>query len=131
MKAKEYLSQAMALKGRIDARMEQIARIKAMAERGKRLAADSGNWQAALEQMGALEAELQADVRLWADQKRQIGETIESVDKPVHRQLLEYRYLCGWDWRKIAGRMHYSIDRVWHIHSEALREIRVPELPRC
>ena len=83
------------------------------------------------EQMGALEAELRADVRLWADQKRQIGETIESVDKPVHRQLLEYRYLCGWDWRKIAGRMHYSIDRVWHIHSEALREIRVPEPPRC
>jgi len=131
MKTKEYLSQAMALEGRIDARMEQIARLRAMAERGKRLAADSGGWTDALTRIGALEEELQADVRLWTDQKRQIGETIESVGKPVHRQLLEYRYLCGWDWRKIAGRMHYSIDRVWHLHSDALKEIRIPDPPRC
>ena len=135
MKMKEYLSQAMTLEGNIQARMEQIARLHAMAERGARLAErapeNAGGWAVPLGQMAALEAELQRDVQAWVAVKREIGGVIESVDKPVYRQLLEYRYLCGWDWRKIASKMHYSIDRVWHIHSEALREMKIPEIPRC
>lgn len=135
MKAKEYLSQAMALEGCINARMEQITRLHALAERGARLARRSPDgehgWGESLEQMAALEAELQRDVQAWVGVKREIGGMIERVEKPVYRQLLEYRYLCGWDWRKIAAKMHYSIDRVWHIHSEALRAVKMPEIPRC
>ena len=135
MNAKEYLSQAMALEGRIQARMEQIARLHTLAERGGQLAEKSANegggWAAALGQMTALETELQQDVQAWVDMKREIGGAIAGVEKPVQRQLLEYRYLCGWDWRRIASKMHYSIDRVWHIHSEALREMKIPEVPRC
>lgn len=138
MTAKEYLSQAMELEGRIDARMEQIGRLRAMATRGRQLAADihedahQRNWNDALARISALEAELNADVQAWVALKRQIGGAIEGVEKPSHRQLLEYRYLCGWDWRRIANRMHYSIDRVWHMHAEALRGMKAPETPpRC
>ena len=53
--------------------------------------------------------------------KAEIEKIIGSIDKPIHRALLNYRYLCGYSWEKIAEKIDMS-DR-WtrtRLHSDAL-----------
>lgn len=124
MQAKRYLEQAAVLEERVDCRLKQLARLQDMQRRAGMIEAVSPK---ALERMRMLESEISGDVERWVEKKRQVAATIAGLEQENYRQLLEYRYLCGWDWRRIADRMHYSVDRIMHLHAEALRQLRVDE----
>ena len=51
-------------------------------------------------------------------------DTLESAD----RLLMRLRYIDGKKWDDIADEMGYSIQRVWQIHSSALKKLYA-ELP--
>ena len=128
MQAKRYLEQAAVLEERVDCRLKQLARLQDMQRRAEAIDAVSPE---ALERMRMLESEISGDVERWVERKRQVAAVIAGLEQENYRQLLEYRYLCGWDWRRIADRMHYSVDRIMHLHAEALRQLQADgDVPR-
>lgn len=127
MTAKEFLSQAVDADARIAAHMAQISHLRAIRARGERVF--EAKWQDDRYdgQIAAMESALEAEMKQWAEIRRRVADAIAAVPKENHRLLLEYRYLCGWDLKRTAMKMHYSLDRLWHLHGDALREFVVPE----
>lgn len=139
MTAKDYLSQARVLDQAINARLERIARLRALVSgraartdgmpRGSAGSAGSTffDWTDTVIKIDEMERALDKDIDRLIDLKREIAEVIAAVPDMRYRTLLEYRYLCGWSWARIARAMHYGEDWVRHAHGWALKQVRVPE----
>lgn len=139
MTARDYLSQARVLDQAIDARLERIARLRALVSgraartdgmpRGGTGSAGSTffDWTDTVVKIDEMERALDKDIDRLIDLKREIAEVIAAVPDMRYRTLLEYRYLCGWSWARIARAMHYGEDWVRHAHGWALKQVRVPE----
>ena len=139
MTAKDYLSQARVLDQAINARLERIARLRALVNgraartdgmpRGGAGSAGSTffDWTDTVVKIDEMECALDKDIDRLIDLKREIAEVIAAVPDMRYRTLLEYRYLCGWSWARIARAMHYGEDWVRHAHGWALKQVRVPE----
>ena len=121
---KAYLERALHAEADIARRMEQIGRLKALQARGRRTLPEDEGGREILRRMQALEAELMGDVLALRGVQKDVENVIARLEKENLRQLLAYRYLCGWDWLRIAGQMNYSLDRIRHLHAEALRTLR-------
>lgn len=139
MTARDYLSQARVLDQAINARLERIARLRALVSgraartdgmpRGGAGSAGSTffDWTDTVVKIDEMERALDRDIDRLIDLKREIAEAIAAVPDMRYRTLLEYRYLCGWSWARIARAMHYGEDWVRHAHGWALKQVRVPE----
>ena len=139
MTARDYLSQARVLDQAINARLERIARLRALVSgraartdgmpRGGTGSAGSTffDWTDTVVKIDEMECALDKDIDRLIDLKREIAEVIAAVPDTRYRTLLEYRYLCGWSWARIARAMHYGEDWVRHAHGWALKQVRVPE----
>ena len=139
MTARDYLSQARVLDQAINARLERIARLRALVSgraartdgmpRGGAGSAGSTffDWTETIIKIDEMERALDKDIDRLIDLKREIAEVIAAVPDMRYRTLLEYRYLCGWSWARIARAMHYGEDWVRHAHGWALKQVRVPE----
>lgn len=139
MTARDYLSQARVLDQAINARLERIARLRALVSgraartdgmpRGGTGSAGSTffDWTDTVVKIDEMERALDKDIDRLIDLKREIAEVIAAVPDMRYRTLLEYRYLCGWSWARIARAMHYGEDWVRHAHGWALKQVRVPE----
>lgn len=121
MQAKRYLQQAGTLEAQVDSRLKQLARLQEKQRLAETIDAVSPE---ARERMRVLEQEISADVQRWVDQERQARAAIGKLEQENHRLVLEYRYLCGWDWNRIARKMRYSVDWIMHVHANALRELQ-------
>lgn len=145
MTAKEFLSQARHLDARINAKLEQVARLRAMLTRGVQtlsLTPKGGpaDWSETVGRILELEAEINGDIDALVALKRRIARAIEANPGQraaagrvtagrvtASRALLEMRYLSGWSWRRIAREMNYSERQVWRLHAQALEQFVVPE----
>ena len=139
MTARDYLSQARVLDQAINARLERIARLRALVSgraartdgmpRGSAGSAGSTffDWTETVLKSVEMERAVDRDIDRLIDLKREIAEVIAAVPDMRYRTLLEYRYLCGWSWARIARAMHYGEDWVRHAHGWALKQVRVPE----
>lgn len=133
MTARDYLSQARELDQAINARLERIARLRALVS-GRAARTDGMprggtgiDWTDTVVKIDEIERALDKDIDRLIDLKREIAEVIAAVPDIRYRTLLEYRYLCGWSWRRIARTMNYSEDWTRHAHGRALQMVRVPE----
>ncbi|WP_273478644.1 DUF1492 domain-containing protein [Ignavigranum ruoffiae] len=54
--------------------------------------------------------------------KVEISEQIDLVKDDKCRQLLKYRYVIGFDWKKIADIMRYNTRYIYKLHGKALQE---------
>lgn len=51
---------------------------------------------------------------------------IEAVEDPLERSVLELRYLDGMETlQEVASALHYSFNRIRHVHSDALRDFEL------
>ena len=135
MTAKEYLSQAFRLDQRINSKLEQIASLNELAtkctstltgmprnpNRGASSAAD------AIGKIIDLQAEINSDIDRLVDLKQDLVKAIKAVDNTEYQILLELRYLCFKTWEQIAVEMNYRVRNIHNLHSEALKNIVVPE----
>ena len=133
MTARDYLSQARVLDQAINARLERIARLRALVN-GRAARTDGMprggtgiDWTDTVVKIDEMERALDRDIDRLIDLKREIAEAIAAVPDMRYRTLLEYRYLCGWSWRRIARTMNYSEDWTRHAHGRALQMVRAPE----
>ena len=40
------------------------------------------------------------------------------------RELMTYRYVCGWGWERIAATMNYDLRWLLRLHGEALQQVK-------
>lgn len=134
MTAREYLNQAHRLDQRIDAKIEQVASLNAMAT--KCTATLSGmphnpnrgtsSMEDTIVKIIDLQHDINQDIDRLVDLKREIAAVINAVDNSECRILLELRYLCFKTWEQIAVEMNYGIDNIYKLHNKALRMVTVP-----
>ena len=60
-------------------------------------------------------------------QRCSIQQAIAGLADVRLRTLLEYKYLCGMHEQRIAWRMCYSVDRIRHLHRDALQCLQFTE----
>ena len=124
----EYLRQAQILDARIDAGIERIQRLRALAER--RTAAyghGSGGGSGAADRRADVVARI-VDAERELDQKidrmialrAEIEAVIAGVPDARMRTLLELRYLNNHTWEQIAEEMHFGVQWLHKLHGRAL-----------
>ena len=70
-----------------------------------------------------LQEEINSDIDVLVDLKKEIMTIIKKVENSEYRTLLENRYLSFLSWEKIAVEMKYSIQQVYRKRTEALKKI--------
>ncbi len=131
MTAKEYLSQAYRIDQRINAKLEQVARLRSLTQRvtttfdSQRVSRtrDVTSSQTAINRLIEAEEKVNKDIDAFIDCKREIQEAIDCLEDDDCRLLLELRYLCMKCWDDIAIEMHISRAHVYRLHNLALATI--------
>ena len=128
-----YLAQARQIDGLIQAKLEQIAQLRASITRGTAMLSDMPrggpmrDWTDTAARVADMETELREQINLMIDVKGEITEAILTVPDMELRTLLNYRYLTGWSWGRIADAMHYDRATIWRKHKEAIAAVQIPE----
>ena len=129
----EYLAQARHIDGLIQAKLEQIAQLRASITRGTAMLSDMPrggpmrDWTDTAARVADMETELREQINLMIDIKGEITEAIMTVQDMELRTLLNYRYLTGWSWGRIADAMHYDRATIWRKHKEAMAAVQIPK----
>lgn len=132
MNAKEYLSQAIWLDKSINNKLEQMERLKAIAEKvtvdftqekvsgGK---ATTSPMEDATVKLIDLSHEINNDIDKLVDLKREILDVISQVEDVSYQLVLEMRYINNKSWDDVARCMGYDRRTIFRIHGKALKEI--------
>ncbi len=130
---KEFLNQAYRMREFIAAREEQLALLRAAAERITPQSyeyfskSNSGSSrERTLCKIADLEIEITCDIGAMIEAMRQIRAAVAAVDDKTCRLLLEMRYLNFRTWEDISDQLNYSERHIYRIHNEALRQIKIP-----
>ena len=131
MNAKEYLSQARYLDLRINSKIQQVASLNELATRCTSTLSDmprspnraTSTMADAIVKIIDLENEINYDIDKLVDIKQSISTTIKAITNTEHQVILEKRYLCFITWEQIAVDMNYSIQHIFRLHGQALKEI--------
>jgi DNA-directed RNA polymerase specialized sigma subunit len=75
-----------------------------------------------------LENEIDADIDQLISIRDNIKAVIEAVEDDRERLLLQYRYLDGWTFEKIAVEMNYSWRQIHRLHSQALINLKMSKM---
>ena len=126
--AKEYLSQAYRLDQRINSKLEQVEKLRALTRRttvsydGERVSRtrNVSSMEDAIIRLMEAEHTLNREIDRFVDTKREIQQTIDLVADADCRVLLEFRYLCMKPWSDVAGAMEVSKPHAFTLHRRAL-----------
>lgn len=135
MTTKEYLAQAYRIDQRINSKLEQIVSLRELATKATSTLSDkppSGSrnvhsMEGIIVKMIELENEINADIDVLVDLKKEIMSIIKKINNPEQQTLLELRYLCFKTWEQIAVDMGYSIQNAYKVHDRALENIVIPK----
>ena len=130
MTAKEYLSQAYRLDKRIDNKLEQLSALrdtttKATAVMNDVVVSRSRNMhslQDTIAKIVDMENELNGDIDMLVDLKRDMSRLIKQIKSPQHQLILEMRYLTYKSWKEIAEGLELDERYVYKLHGAALKE---------
>jgi len=133
MTSKEYLSLAYRIDQRINSKLEQIVSLRALATKATSTLSDtppSGtrnvhSMEDIIAKIVDLENEINRDIDILVDLKREFVSVIRKIDNTEYQTLLELRYLCFKTWEQIAVDMGYSLQHIFRIHDKALKEINI------
>lgn len=134
MNAKDYLLQARYLDERITSKTQQIASLNDLATRCTSTFSDmprnpnrgDSKIEDCIIKIIELEESIKNDIEKLVDLKSEIMAVIKAVPNVEYQTLLEKRYLCFITWEQIAVDMNYSMQHIHRMHSNALKEIVVP-----
>ena len=126
--AKEYLAQAYRVDQRINAKREQVERLRALARQstmaygGEHVSRtrNISSMEDTIIRLIEAERALNREIDRFVDIKREIQQTIDLVADADCRLLLEFRYLCMKRWEDIAGEMEFCRAYAYRLHDRAL-----------
>lgn len=128
MTAKEYLSQAYRIDQRINAKLEQVDRLRALSRKstvsygGERVShtRNVASMEDTIIRLMEAEERLNREIDRFVDTKREIQQTIDLVADADCRLLLEFRYLAMKRWIDVAGEMGICRAYANRLHEKAL-----------
>ena len=131
MTAKEYLSQAFSLDQRINCKLEQVGRLRELAEKATQTLSDmpgsatrnTHRMEDTIVKMLTLENEINDDIDKLIDIKSEITHMIKRVPNPEEQTLLEWRYLCFKTWEQISVDTGYTLQNLYKLHAKALKNL--------
>ena len=139
MTAKAYLSQARYLDMRIKSKLQQIDSLNELATTCTSvLTGMPRNPSASVSRMADavckivdLQADINHDIDMLVDLKKEIMGVIKAVENPEYQTLLEKRYLCFLSWEKIAVDMGYDLRYIHKLHTRALEDCKIPAFSKA
>ena len=132
--AKNYLMRAYRIDTRINSKLEQIQSLNDLATKATSVISDMPSnatrnvhkTEDVIVKIVDLQNEIKEAMEGLVDLKKQILDSINKVEDPELRTLLELRYISYMSWENIAAEMFYGIDNVFKLHRKALEQIEVP-----
>ena len=122
MDINKFLGQAYWLSRQIDAKTERIAHLRELSQKATSVTTASrmggtsrrSKLEDAVCAIIDLEQEIKSDIVQLVSAQKTISKTIEKVDDPCLKTLLELRFLNFLTWEQISERMMYSYVHVAH-----------------
>lgn len=138
MTAKEYLNRYRRINAEIDCKLEEIAQLRTLATRLSPTAMFDRNGNVS-DKVGRtavkivdLEHKIDTEIDKLIGIREEITGAISQIEDVDIRTILEYRYINGWSWRRIAAKMHYTENHLTsYLHPKALREVEKFVVHRC
>lgn len=130
MKAKEYLQQYQNAEREINAKLDQIYRLRELATKTTQ-ALTSEHVQSSAEnkvekivtKIADLDAEVNAEIDRLVSMKHDIEKTIQQIPDASQRVVIERRYINGERWEQIAVELNYTYRNVCYLHGKALHVV--------
>lgn len=126
MTAKEFLNRYRHINKYIDCKLEEIARLRALATRISPTAMfdKNGNVSDKVGRAAAkivdLESEIDREVDELVDIRKETVQMISQLDNTDMRLILEMRYIAMFSWSQIAEKMHCQKTKIFELHGKAL-----------
>lgn len=137
MTAEQYLSQAYLLDCVINSHVEEVERLKRLAESVPTMCFDreriKGGQQTQSKMVDIvvkyvdLERQINQEIDQYIALKQEIRNTINAVGDIRYRTLLTYKYLMRYTLKQVAELMHYSIPQIKRLHRQALAVVKVTD----
>lgn len=135
MTAKEYLSQARYLDARINSKISQVDRLNDLATSATTVLTGmphspnkaTSKMADVVDKIVDLQAEINRDIDKLVDLKKEMRDVIGAIPDVEQQTILEQRYLCFLKMEQIAVDMGYSIQHLYRLHDEALKNIVIPQ----
>ena len=132
MTARDFLERAYRMEVRLSSKMEQIQRLRALAEKATAIYGHDGvshsrNTDRIADQAARrsdLEAKLSNDIAKLIAVKREIIEVIEQLPGPNLQTVLELRYLDMKPWNEIRAIMNRCDTNIFRWHKKALAMVQ-------
>lgn len=132
MTAKEYLQQAYQIHRSIQARKQQVARLRELAECATSIANAArvsgtparSKVESTVCRIADLQAMIQQDLCRLAEKYEEIQRIIDKVEDDTCRNILSLRYLSFLTWEEIAEKMDYNERHVRRLHGIALQKVK-------
>ena len=129
----KYLKRYINLDREIERKLEEVARLWSKLTRVTEVFTAEpkgggsiyGKTEEILAKIVDLEKEIDADVDRLIEVRDSIKSIIEAVEDDRERLLLQYRYLDGRTFEKIAVQMNYSWRQIHRLHSKALTNLKM------
>ena len=129
---KQYLNQIQDCRKRIKEKQEQIEQKRILAESITASANDvkvqsSGDYDkmaAAVANIVDMESELQVMINEYLAAEKVISAQIDAVDRPLEREVLHWRYVCGKTFEETSVIIGKTYRHTTRIHGLALKNFR-------
>ena len=137
MTAKEYLSQAHLLDCIINSHVEEVERLKRLAESMPTTRFDKERVKGGQQTQSKMadivlkyvdmERQINEEIDQYICLKQEIRDTINAVEDNRYKTLLTYKYLLRYTLIQVAELMNYSIPQTKRLHRQALAAVKVPD----
>ncbi|MFX3645096.1 sigma factor-like helix-turn-helix DNA-binding protein [Streptococcus suis] len=139
MEIKEYLSQSYRLNQRIESNLLEIERLKEMSLSVSAICYDREVVQTTrsteayfvkcLAKIDELRIEIDEEVKLMVELKKQIRDTIMNVENMDEKMVLVYRYIQNHTWEQIGEKLNADARTIRRWHGKAIKKVVLPENP--
>lgn len=131
MTIKDSLKQYVRANGRIDAKLDEVSKLRALSTKVTSAlshetvsASPSDNLGNIVAKICDLEREVDEEIDSLEKVKEDVVRLIERVDDAKLREVLERRYINDQKWEEIAFKMGYDIRWIYRMHGMALSRIQ-------
>lgn len=132
MTVKQYLNQIQDCRKRIKEKQEQIEQKRILAESitvgvndvKVQSSGDYGKMASAVANIVDMEAELQVMINEYIATEKVISAQIDAVDRPLEREVLHWRYVCGKTFEETSVIIGKTYRHTTRIHGLALKNFR-------
>lgn len=126
--AKEYLEKIRKNDVLIDSKLEELANLNSIVKRITPVMTTTGGGTGNQDKLGNaiakiidLQEEINRDVDILVDRKREASRLLKKLENPLHFQILHKRYVLYKSFEQIAADTHYSYRNITHAHGRALQ----------